>query len=196
MRQVTHGYATLRSGYDHCMKKTLGFLAALSLALTMSACGDSTSEGENTGSATETVTDGGTTSATGGSLSESITGTYGTAVEWDDGTSVIISEPESFLIASESVAERYPGETVHAIVKVHNGTDEPLDLSLVSISATSGGKGAKRIDSRAMGQPTDEIAPGEDLTFDVGFEVQDPEQVTIRFDRNTGEDKAAYFDRS
>ncbi len=170
------------------MKRSLAIVAALSIAFSLSACGDSASEGS-----TDSTANSSASNSASGAPTEGLSGAYGSPVEWEDGTTVEISEPESFIIASDSAKERYPGETIHAVVTIHNGADEPLDLSVVSISATSSGKGAKRIDTQMMGQPVDEIAAGEDITFDVGFEVQDPESVVIRVDRNTGSDEAAYF---
>ena len=108
---------------------------------------------------------------------------FGETYEWQNGQQITLGKPEEFTITNPYTREDYnKGKTLKFKVTHTNKSDEPYDAGLLQFSGTSSGKVIEHIYATEdkVGQPQVEVMPGDSLTYYIGFEVEDPKDLTVR----------------
>lgn len=145
------------------MRARLGILAVATLAL--AACGSTGSSGSS-----------GTTSsqpaATASASAAAAKAAFGAPFDLGSGVSVTISKPAAF--TPGAYASNYmQGQVANLVtVDVENKGTNPLDMTTVILSATSGANSCSDIldgDNGINGAPTDPVAAGGHTTFKYGI---------------------------
>lgn len=116
---------------------------------------------------------------------------FGDTWTWDDGLSVTLSEPAPYEPSYEEVTEY--DQAIVFEVTVENGTGSEYDPSMIMLSASSGGQEADTAYDSANGlegAPSTTMLDGQSTTFQYGFGVADPDDVTVEiqdfdFDRQS-----------
>lgn len=108
-------------------------------------------------------------------------GTFGQVVSWD-GVDLTVAKPKAFEPSgSAGGAEKFE-HTVSVDVKLTNTGDEPLDPTLVYVSASSGEQEASPVFDVEKGidvPPTTDIRPGKSVKWTVAFNVADPKDILV-----------------
>jgi hypothetical protein len=107
-----------------------------------------------------------------GAPAEQSTAAFGERVAFSDGLEVELSSPDAFT-PSRTAAGR--GErAVRITVTVRNGSTEPFEPILLTLSANHGGREAEQVFDSAKGingSPSTSVLPGRSVTFDVVFAI-------------------------
>lgn len=160
-------------------------ITAATAAVSLSGCtstpatpADSVSAGSNHPAESATPTPAASTPASDG------TAPFGTAYTWADGLSVTISKPTAYTPSSSAAGTVDGQSSVVLTVTVVNGTDQPFDLGMASISAQSGNTEASQIYDSAKGlesSPMTKLLAGRESTYKVAFSVTDPKDLVVEF---------------
>ncbi|WP_129659372.1 DUF308 domain-containing protein [Rothia uropygialis] len=113
---------------------------------------------------------------------------FGRKYEWEDGIALRVGAPETFT-PSETAAlgtdgSADPSNARKFTVTIQNGTDKPIDAASVSSTVLSGGKQADLVidsENNIDGGPQGKIQPGKDLTYDIAYTVDDPNDFSMDF---------------
>ncbi|GEM_PF-4986551 len=126
---------------------------------------------------------------------DDLTAPFDATLRWADGSTLSISQPVVFEVSNPYTAEDISNTPVRMTVSFHNGSDEPLDAGMFTASATSGSQVAESIFASEDGieTPFVSILPGRDIQFDIAFDVADPSDITVEFDRFDFVHDAAFF---
>ncbi len=113
---------------------------------------------------------------------KNLTVPFGDTYKWPHGHEITVGKPEEFTISNEFTREMFEGKTVKLKVTHVNNSEEPYEAADVSYTATSGGKAAEQVfaDEDEVDVPIVEIMPGDSLTYYIGFQVEDPKDLTLK----------------
>jgi hypothetical protein len=98
---------------------------------------------------------------------------FGSAHTWESGVRVQVQAPKAFK-PSSTAAGADGARAVSMVVQVHNGSQDPLALSMMSFTASFNGQEASEIyDSTKHlgGTPSSSVLPGKDATFTVAYSL-------------------------
>lgn len=162
------------------MKKSALAAAIALVALTLAGCAEAT---KDTSSKTGTNASVGTEPATDETEGSGDDGTYafGETVNYDDGVSFSVGQPQKFKPTESAFAEKAPAYAKFK-VKIVNDTKEPFDASLMYITAQSGDVEAAEVyDSEGglNGAPQTKVLPGRQATYWVGFGIQNMKDIVM-----------------
>lgn len=107
---------------------------------------------------------------------------FGEAYTYPDGLSISISEPEEFQPSEYAAVDETAASYVRFTVTVDNGTDTEFDPTLVLVTASSAEHESEQvfdIDQKLGGSPSTTVLPGNKVSFDVGFGVQDASDLLV-----------------
>ncbi|WP_051687958.1 DUF308 domain-containing protein [Curtobacterium sp. S6] len=108
---------------------------------------------------------------------------FGQKYTWDNGLAITVGEPTGFTPSETAYLDDSHGEVPRKFtVTIHNGTDKPVDASMISMQVQSGGRQAgfaSDSEQNVTGGGQGKIQPGKDLTYDIGFTVMDPNSISM-----------------
>lgn len=109
---------------------------------------------------------------------------FGDTMEWADGVTMTVSEPESFA-PSDLAAGSDQAEDLVFTLTIANGSSEPVQPVVVSTLSSDGTDATRILDIAAEGgqvgiPPTTPIPPGESITWQEAWSVADPSSLTMR----------------
>ena len=110
--------------------------------------------------------------------------TLGDTWTYSDGLGVTISQPKVFTPSQDSFGGENSNHHVKLQVTIQNGTGQDFDPSMVYITASSGGSEADEIldfDEGLEGAPMTTLLDGQNTTYEIGFGVNDPADITVEF---------------
>lgn len=185
------------------MKKSIITLA-LSVVLSTSACGASTSASSEGSPSTGTsepaeTTDEGTEPAPDSAApeeadlsqeagGESLIQSFGETFIYDDGIKVIVSQPTPMVSSYNEKGSSFQ-------VTVANTGDAQFDPALMSLTAQSGNTESEQIFDTANGYegtPTTVLLPGREVVFDVAFVTADPNDIVLEISPSWDHDTVIY----
>ena len=111
--------------------------------------------------------------------------TFGETVEYDDGLSASVSEPEPYEPSEYAAGAEGFDHAVIFTVRLVNGTTVPFDPSLTYLTAQSGNVEASEVfDSTEDGitiggAPMTTLLPGRETEYQVVFAVADPDDIVL-----------------
>lgn len=157
------------------IKKILPALASMTLVMGLSACAfDSPTI---TDAPADTTSD---TTSESPSAPQGV-GKFGQVVKWD-GVDLTVSKPKAFEPSNSAGGADQFEHTVSLDVKLSNTGDEPLDPTLVYVSASSAEQEASAVFDVEKGietPPTTDVMPGKSVTWTVVFNVADPKDLVV-----------------
>jgi hypothetical protein len=109
------------------------------------------------------------------------TGPFGTTFKTSDGVTVTISTPKSFKPSAYAISGNENHDLI-LTVSVVNGSTKKFDPTLSSFNASSGDAEAEEIFDTGHdlnGSPETSILPGKTLNWAIGFNVKDPNDLTV-----------------
>ncbi|MEV5612507.1 hypothetical protein [Streptomyces sp. NPDC052225] len=114
--------------------------------------------------------------ATGAGLSAASDepGAWGDTMRWKDGLSATVSKPAKFTPTAYAVGHEAGHQGVKWRIKVHNGTDEPFQASLMSVYVKAGddGDSCEEIFDGTLGSGiSGSVSPGSSGTAEFAFDV-------------------------
>lgn len=113
---------------------------------------------------------------------------FGETYSWEDGMSVVISNPEPFTPSEYSVIE---GATdyVKFGVRLINKTGKPFDPALVYSTLQSGNEEAEQVfdsENNIGGSPETKLLDGREAKWVIGFAVKDPNDLVLEISPDAG----------
>lgn len=120
---------------------------------------------------------------------------FGETWTWEDGTSVTVSGPEEFTPGEYASGGEGYDHHVQFTISVENGSGEPLDLALFTVtmqSGTSEGDEVFDTDNGMEGSPFTTLLDGRAVEFVVGFGVEDPDDLVMQL-APTWDHDSAFF---
>ena len=108
-------------------------------------------------------------------------GKFGQVVKWD-GVDLTVSKPKAFEPSDTAGGTEKFEHNVSMDVKLTNTGEEPLDPTLVSVSASSAEEEAGAVfdvEKKIESGPTTNILPGKSVTWTVAFNVADPKDLVV-----------------
>lgn len=187
------GQVTPIAQKESLMRRSHLSLAAIALAVSLSACsgGDDAASTESaaadpaaassSNAAASQSAEAGEASAKASAAEEGGQPVFGDTHTWDDGLAITISEPEEFTPSEYAAGAEAGGTPLLFDVTVKNGTEEPVDALNVNLQSSSGGAVDEGIFDTEAGVdvPTVAIQPGKSLSWKVAFAVNDPADQVI-----------------
>lgn len=193
------------------MKRTTITIAGITAALSLAACGPTTAgsssddepRGTNTSSdytreSTEDEAEA-DVDAAGEAVDEAPApdepNTFGSTYTYDDGVSIHVSEPEPFTPAEWAAGGESHDQHVRFSVRVVNKSGAPFDASMVYASVASGaGEGDEvfDVDAGLEGPPETRVLDGREVTWKVGFGVDDPKDIVMQVEASWDHDPAIF----
>lgn len=180
------------------MKRTTAALASALLVISLSACDDTDSQptkaetqtvevSEEAQAAAEESADEETQQPEQEAEAKYLQVSFGETAQWADGTTVTISEPQPYEIENEYTRADYPGQIVSMSVTMHNGSDEPVNAFMPTITGTSGGRAVESVFDENHDLPMADIMPGKDLTWDQSRACSKVREALLAVDEATEE---------
>ena len=111
-----------------------------------------------------------------------VSGVFGDTVSYDDGISVTVEPPSEFSPSETAAFEEAPSYVRFSITVANDG-DQPLDLTLFTNTAQSGQSEASEVfdtEQGLEGPPYTSLQPGRSVSWDVGFGVEDPNDIVLQ----------------
>lgn len=155
------------------IKKILPALVSMSLVMGLSACAFDSPTITDAPASTDTTSESPSTPQG--------VGKFGQVVKWD-GVDLTVSKPKAFEPSNSAGGAEKFQHTVSLDVKLTNTGDEPLDPTLVYVSASSAEEEASAVFDVEKGidaPPTTNILPGKSVTWAVAFNVADPKDLVV-----------------
>jgi hypothetical protein len=109
-------------------------------------------------------------------------GVFGDTIGYDDGISVTVDPPSEFSPSETAAFDEAPTYVRFSITVVNDG-DQALDLTLFSNTAQSGQSESSQVFDSAQGlegSPYTSLLPGRSVSWDVGFGVEDPNDIVMQ----------------
>ena len=106
---------------------------------------------------------------------------FGQRYSWEDGLVVTVSVPKRFTPSEYAAADPAPAY-VYFQVTIVNGTTSNYDPSVFSVSAQSGNTEASEVfdsENGFEGSPSTRVTPNREVTFKVGFGVQNQRDIVL-----------------
>lgn len=166
------------------MKKTTGLLVSLCAMLALVAgCGqgvDNTdtpahAEAQTTKAKAPATKDADASSkkkSDKGDSSDSLTKKFGSTFTWDDGSSITVSKPKAYKPSKwAAIPKKFPHYVIMTVT-LKNGTSDPVDAMMWSLSATTGDAQSEQVFDENTELPTAKILPGKTLKYKVAFGVK------------------------
>lgn len=105
---------------------------------------------------------------------------FGEDWEYEDGMTVKVTAPTAFTPSTYAAGGEGHQSHIKTSVTITNGTSASFDPTLAMDTVTSGGaEGDPVFDDGLEGSPMATLLPGRSITYDVGYGVNDPSDVTI-----------------
>jgi hypothetical protein len=109
---------------------------------------------------------------------------FGDTMEWDDGVTMTVSEPEQFT-PSELAAGADQAENLVFTLTITNDSSESMQPIVVSTLSSDGTEATRIIDIGAEGgqvgiPPTTPVQPGESITWQEAWSVADSASLTLQ----------------
>ena len=194
------------------MRRSIITIIGATAALSLTACGSTTGSssddeprGTNTSSSytSEATEDEVDVDAYGDAADEAVDeapapdepNTFGSTYTFDDGVSIHVSEPEPFTPTEWAAGGESHDQHVSFSVRVVNKSGAPFDASMIYASVASGaGEGDEVFDTDAGldGPPETSVLDGREVTWKVGFGVDDPEDIVMQVEASWDHDPAIF----
>lgn len=109
---------------------------------------------------------------------------FGETMAWDDGVTMTVSEPESFTPSEFAVGVDQSVDLVFTLT-ITNGSTENVQPVVISTLSSGGTEATRIIDVGAEGgqvgiPPTTPILPGDSITWQEAWSVDDPGSLTMQ----------------
>jgi hypothetical protein len=184
------------------MKRVVNLTLAMVVALPLASCSrDDASETRRDRVTTTTAPERSDADASSPEPTTTTTGApappdavFGQAFTWNDGLEITVSPPERFSPTGAPNGEGSPSY-VKLVVRVANGSNGNYQPTLTFTASERGSTEATTVlltDAGAAGFPAANIAPGDEVAFSIGFELDDPDELVLEVAPGVGYPPATF----
>jgi hypothetical protein len=119
---------------------------------------------------------------------------FGDTYSYDDGVSITVAAPEEFDPSATAAFDAAPSYVRFTVTLANDGT-ESFDASMAFASAQSGNHEASEVfdsEQGLEGAPYTSVLTGRSVSWDIGFGVDDPEDVVLQISPSWGHEPAVF----